>query len=65
MVALFLVLKETSLLFSLEAAPVYIPTSSVGGLPAPHPHISLWQRIICSLGVGSSSESCSVVADSL
>ena len=64
MVALLLVLKETSLLFSLEAAPVYIPTSSVGGLPS-HPHISLWQRIICSLGVGSGSQSCSVVADSL
>ena len=31
MVALLLVFKETSILFSIVAAPIYIITSSVGG----------------------------------
>ena len=32
MVALFLVFSGTSILFFLVAAPIYIPTNSVGGL---------------------------------
>ena len=31
MLALFLVLGGTSILFSIVAAPIYIPTNSVGG----------------------------------
>ena len=36
MVALCLIFKEISMLFSLVAAPIYIPTNSVGGLPSLH-----------------------------
>ena len=36
MVALFLVFKGTSKRFSIVAAPIYIPTSSVGGFPFLH-----------------------------
>ena len=35
-VALFLVFKETSVLFSIGAAPIYISTNSVGGFPSLH-----------------------------
>ena len=34
-VALFLVFKGTSILLSIVAAPIYIPTNSVGGFPSP------------------------------
>ena len=38
MVALFLAFKGTSILFSIVAALIYIPTNSVGGLFfSPHP----------------------------
>ena len=43
MIILFLVFKGTSILFSIVAAPFYIPTNSVGGvLIPPHPpqHLS-------------------------
>ena len=36
MVTLFLVFKETSILFCIVAAPVYIPINSVGGFPFCH-----------------------------
>ena len=36
MVALFLVFKGISILFSTVAVPIYIPTGSVGGLPSLH-----------------------------
>ena len=36
MVALFSVFQGTSILFSKVAAPVYIPTNSVGGFPFLH-----------------------------
>ena len=36
MVALFLVFKGISILFSTVAVPIYIPTSSVGGFPSLH-----------------------------
>ena len=36
MVVLFLVFWETSILFSLLAAPIYIPINSVGGFPLLH-----------------------------
>ena len=36
MVALFLVFKGTSILFSIVAVPVYITTNSVGGFPYLH-----------------------------
>ena len=35
-VTLFLVFKGTSIPFPIVAAPVYIPTNSVGGLPLLH-----------------------------
>ena len=42
MVALFSVFYGTSILLSIVAVPVYIPTNSVGGLPSLHPlqHLS-------------------------
>ena len=37
-VVLFLVFKEISILFSMVAVPIYIPTNSAGGFPFfPHP----------------------------
>ena len=36
MVVLFLVFQGTSVLFSIEAIPIYIPTNSVGGFPFLH-----------------------------
>ena len=36
MVALFLVFEGASILFSIVAAPIYIPTNSVRGFPFPH-----------------------------
>ena len=36
MVVLFLVFWENSVLFFIMAAPIYIPTNSVGGLPCQH-----------------------------
>ena len=36
MITLFLVFKGTSILFSIVAAPVYIPTNSVRGFPFLH-----------------------------
>ena len=36
MVILLLVFKEISILFSIEAALIYIPTNSVGGFPFLH-----------------------------
>ena len=36
MVILFLIFKGTSILFSVVAAQVYIPTSSLGGFPFLH-----------------------------
>ena len=36
MVVLFLVFKRTSILFSIVAAPIYIPTNRVGGFPFLH-----------------------------
>ena len=41
MVAL-LVFKGTSLLFSIVAAPIYIPTNSVGGFPSLHTLYSIY-----------------------
>ena len=35
-VTLFLVFEEASILFSVVAAPVYIPTNGVGGFPSLH-----------------------------
>ena len=46
-VALFLVFQGTSILFSIVAVPVYIPTNSVGGLPLLH--IPSPAFIICRL----------------
>ena len=36
MVAIFLVVRETSSLFSTAVAPIYIPTNSIQGLPFLH-----------------------------
>ena len=36
MVIIFLVFWEMSILFSIVAAPIYIPTNSVGGFPFLH-----------------------------
>ena len=35
-VILFLVFQGTSILFSIVAAPIYIPTNSLGKIPFPH-----------------------------
>ena len=35
-VALFLVLKGTSILLSIVVVPIYIPINRVGGFPFPH-----------------------------
>ena len=43
LIILFLVFKGTSILFSIVATPIYIPTNSVGGVLVPaHPpqHLS-------------------------
>ena len=42
MVALFLGFWETSILFSTMAAPIYIPTNSVGGFPFLHTLSSIY-----------------------
>ena len=42
MVALFLDFKETSILFSIVAAPIYIPTNSVGRFPFVHTLSSIY-----------------------
>ena len=41
-VTLFLVFKGTSILFLIVAAPIYIPTNSVGGLPFLHTLSSIY-----------------------
>ena len=41
MVALFLIFKGTSILFFLIAAPIYVPTNSVGGFPFLHTFSSI------------------------
>ena len=41
---LLLVFRDTSILFSLVAAPIYIPVNSVGGFPFPTPSPAL---VIC------------------
>ena len=42
MVALFLVFKGTSILFSMVAVSIYIPTNNVGGLPFLHTLSSIY-----------------------
>ena len=42
MIALFLVFLETSILFSIVAAPIYIPINSVGELPFLHTLSSIY-----------------------
>ena len=42
MVTLFLVFSGTSILFSIVAAPIYIPTNSVGGFPFLHTIFSIY-----------------------
>ena len=56
MATLFLVFKETSTLFSIVAAPTYIPTNSVGGFPFSTPSAAF----ICRLNDGYSDQ-CEVV----
>ena len=41
-VALFLIFKGTSMLFSIVAIPNYIPTNSVGGFPFLHSLSSIY-----------------------
>ena len=42
MVALFLVFEGTSILFSIVAVPISIPTNSVGGFPFLHTLFSIY-----------------------
>ena len=42
MVVLFLVFWEPSILFSIVAVPIYIPTSSVQGFPFFHIFTNIW-----------------------
>ena len=58
MVALFLVFKSTSILFSTVAAPVYIPTNTVGGFLFLHTFSS---NVICRLFDDGHSDWCEVV----
>ena len=37
MIVLFLISQETSILFSMVAAPMYIPTTGYKGSCSPHP----------------------------
>ena len=46
MIILFLVFEETSILFSVLAAPIYLPTNSVEGFPFLHTISSIF---ICRL----------------
>ena len=46
MVVLFLIFKGTSILFSIVAAPIYIPINSVGGFFFSTPSLAF---IICRL----------------
>ena len=42
MVALISVVEGISILFSIEAEPIYIPSSSVGGFPSLHTLSSIY-----------------------
>ena len=55
MVALFLVLEGTSILFSVVAVPICIPTNSVGGFPSLHilsSIYSLWTFLMLAILAG-------------
>ena len=56
-VGLFLVFKVTSILFSIVAAPVYIPTNSVGGFSFLH---ILFSTYCCRLSDDGHSDWCEV-----
>ena len=53
MVALFLVCKRTSVLFSIVAGPIYISTNIVGGFPFLH---ILCRIFVCRLFDGGHSD---------
>ena len=55
LVVLFLVFGENSILFSIVAAPIYIPTNSVPQFPFLH-------ILICGLFDNGHSDRCEVVA---
>ena len=57
MVVLFLVLKRTSILFSIVAAPIYIPTNNIGGFVSYKPSPTF---IICTCFDGGHSDWCEV-----
>ena len=56
---LFLVFWGTSILFSILAAPIHIPTNSAWGFPFP-PILAIF--VICRLFDDSHSDSCEVIA---
>ena len=58
MVILLLVFKEISILFSIEAALIYIPTNSVQGFSFPHILANIWFYI---LFYESHSDRCQVI----
>ena len=58
MVALFLVFKGTSILFSTEAAPIYIPTNSARGFSFSTPSPAF---VICGIFNDGHSDSCQMV----
>ena len=57
-VALFLDFERNSLLFSIVAAPIYIPTNSVGGLIFSTPSPAF---IVCRLFHNGHSDHCEVI----
>ena len=57
-VALFLVFKGTSILFSTEAAPIYIPTNSARGFSFSTPSPAF---VICGIFNDGHSDSCQMV----
>ena len=59
MVALLLVFKGTSILFSLVAVPIYIPTNRVGGFPSLH---TLSGFIICGFFDDGHFDCCEVIS---
>ena len=61
MVILFLVFKETSILFSIVVEPIYIPTNSVRGFPF---LLHLAAFIVCRLFDDGHFDWCKVVPHS-
>ena len=58
MVVLFLVFEGSSILFSVAATPINIPTNSVGGFPFLHTLSSIYFNLYAVLPLGWLSKAC-------